>query len=140
MLRRTEWGPRLWRFLHACTFAFPEKPTPEQTRAFKQLLEALQIILPCPECKVHFGAHLTECPVEATCGSILQKWLVDFHNKVNTRLNKPVMTLVDAAQMYSAEDSTGGAAMCSWWTIILLTLISIFIGVIVGVFIIRRFR
>lgn len=130
MLRRTEWGPRLWKFLHACTFAFPENPTPEQTRGFEQLLQALQIILPCPECKLHFSAHLNECPPEATCGATLQKWLVDFHNKVNSRLNKPVVTLADAAQMYSAEDCPGGN--WSWVVVLLGLLVGISIGILLG--------
>ena len=125
MLRKSEWGPLLWKFLHACTFAFPENPTREETLAFEKLIESLPKIIPCPDCKAHFTDFLKVSPPQATCGDVLDKWLVDFHNTVNKRLNKPVITLAEASQMYN----TDGPSI--WWTYGAIFVLGILLGLFI---------
>jgi len=117
MLSKSQWGPRLWDFLHACSFALPEKPTEEQTKAFEKLLEALRVLLPCPKCRNHYNTFIEEKPAPATCGTDLQKWLVDFHNDVNERLGKPTIPLETVKANYISEAKFSGSATetSSFW-------------------------
>lgn len=102
LMRKSEWGPRLWNFLHACSFAFPSNPSPEQVEAFETLLKTLQTLLPCPHCRLHFNEYLEKCPPDTSCGDTLKDWLIDFHNAVNERLGKPVLTKEQAQAKYES--------------------------------------
>ena len=124
MLKKSEWGPRLWRFLHALSFAFPEKPTPEQVDAFHKLLDALKVLIPCPECRNHYCEYLGGSPAPTNCGQNLREWLVNFHNDVNVRLGKPVVSLAEAEKLYDATGDCGWGGMAFWFTIVI-----VFVGV-----------
>ena len=142
MLTKSQWGPKLWQFLHACSFAFPESPTPDQTEAFRKLLEALRVLLPCPLCRDHYNTFLEENPAPATCGSELQKWLVDFHNDVNTRIGKPPLSLDQAKDMHCSEETPGsgsGANTCGPWKIICFVLIGL-LALLLLILLVRWFR
>lgn len=110
MLTKSQWGPKLWQFLHACSFAFPENPTPDETEAFQKLLQALRIILPCPMCRDHYCSFLETNPAPATCGSELQQWMVDFHNDVNKRTGKPTVNIDEARGIHHADDAKSQCA------------------------------
>ena len=132
MLTMNQWGPKLWQFLHACSFAFPEDPTPDQTEAFRKLLEALRVLLPCPMCRDHYNAFLEENPAPATCGSELQKWLVDFHNDVNARIGKPPVNLDQAREMHNdpVQDSSGHGQKntgCNGWILFSFVLLGLLV-------------
>lgn len=105
-MRKSEWGPKLWAFLHALSFAFPKEPTQEEKIAFNSLLEALKILIPCPQCRTHYCSYLGESPAPITCGDDLRSWLVDFHNDVNRRTGKPEVSYSDAEKMYTDSKET----------------------------------
>ena len=128
MLTKNQWGPKLWDFLHACSFAFPDNPTPEQTQAFEKLLEALRVLLPCPNCRQHYNEFIEENPAPATCGVQLQKWLVDFHNDVNERLGKPRMSLDSVKENYDPLmqfSDTGGTSSLTIIVVVVIVVILI---------------
>ena len=102
-MRKSEWGPKLWSFLHACSFAFPEKPSDDQKKAFEDLLNALKILVPCPECREHYCEYITGSPAPLGCGDDLKAWLVEFHNNVNRRVGKQEFSYADAVKTYSEE-------------------------------------
>ena len=132
MLSKSQWGPRLWEFLHACSFAFPDTPTEEQTKAFEKLLEALRVLLPCPKCREHYNNFIIEKPAPATCGTDLQKWLVDFHNDVNQRLGKPTVPLETVKAGYTSEAALAKNTpkTSNFWMAIIITIIVIVIAAV----------
>jgi len=102
-MRKSEWGPKLWSFLHACSFAFPEKPSDDQKKAFEDLLNALKVLVPCPECRDHYCEYIAGSPAPLECGDDLKAWLVEFHNNVNKRVGKQEFSYADALKTYSEE-------------------------------------
>jgi hypothetical protein len=101
MLKKGEWGPILWKFLHACSFAFPKNPTKEESLAFDNLLNSLKKLVPCPECREHYCNYLEDSPPPNNDGEKIQKWLVDFHNSVNKRTGKPEISFDAAKNIHS---------------------------------------
>jgi hypothetical protein len=84
------WGPDGWRLLHTITYLYPEKPTLEIKKLYKEFFNALKDILPCRYCRASFNQYIHELPIEPALSSTkkLRLWLYRIHNKVNNKLRK----------------------------------------------------
>lgn len=102
------WGPSAWVFLHACSFSYPEDPSQADREGMFSLLSSLTTVLPCKKCRKHYlnyfsrtvGTHGASSVVLQSRDSV-SKWVVDLHNAVNVRLNKPVWQYDDVSKMYN---------------------------------------
>ena len=83
-LDRESLGRSTWNLLHEIVdnVEYNEK----SNSAFCSLMDNLQEIYPCKECRAHIGEYLEENPAEMT-----HEWLCTFHNEVNRRLNKTII-------------------------------------------------
>lgn len=84
------WGPGLWLFLHTISFNYPEIPSSTDKHNMLKFLRSLSDVLPCKTCSDHFKHHLAHDLDAAALASrdSFSRWLFDFHNKVNARLEK----------------------------------------------------
>lgn len=98
-----KWGPPLWYKMHMKTFNYPENPSNQDKMNVIQFFKNLPNIMPCEKCKKHYKRELIVNPIENVVHSrkSLIKRLVDFHNKVNVRLGKPIFTYKQAYALYS---------------------------------------
>lgn len=94
------WGPGLWTALHCMTFNYPETPNEHDKEDHEEYLKALSKTLPCMICRQHCKAYLLEHPPALSSRAEFIRWMVDFHNAVNTRLDKPVWELEDVYKTY----------------------------------------
>jgi hypothetical protein len=96
------WGSCLWRTIHILAIGYPDKPSYENTIAYKNFFENLWKVLPCHSCSVNYKRHLKEVPLDdyLVSNSKLFEWTVTLHNLVNAELNKPLMSLDDATKLY----------------------------------------
>lgn len=78
-----EWGRSAWKFLHACSFAYPENPTRKQKESALAVFNNLGDILPCPICRRHYKENIAINPPRVTNKETLSQWLVELHNSVN---------------------------------------------------------
>lgn len=103
------WGPSAWTFLHAVSFAYPETPSAEHKQAVLNLFGSLKHLLPCGECCSHYCSTFSSESLSKSLSSrdSFSRWLVDFHNSVNVRLQKPEFKYSDAQAKFMGED-----AMC----------------------------
>ena len=83
-----EWGKSAWKFLHACSFAYPENPTRKQRESAFSVFNYLGDILPCPICQGHYKDNVAVNPPRVSSKGELSKWLVEIHNTVNRSRNK----------------------------------------------------
>ena len=85
------WGPGMWFFLHTMSLNYPLKPTQADKRKYAQFLRSLGHVLPCSSCSEHckdyFQKYFDEDAVLSSRES-LAKWLYEFHESVNMRLDK----------------------------------------------------
>lgn len=105
-MKTSLWGSHAWKFLHAVTFAYPENPSEAHKDAARHLFTSLKLLLPCGDCCSHYCMEFDKHHFEKHLQSrdLLSKWLVDFHNKVNKRLQKPEETWESAAAIYLNQD------------------------------------
>lgn len=99
------WGPALWTTLHTMSFNYPEQPTEEEKAQYRDFFHALKYVLPCGECRRHYANGIEKTyPLEPALKNrdTLSRWLVDFHNVVNKRLNKPIVPYDSVKEKYES--------------------------------------
>lgn len=109
-------GAGLWISIHKATLFLTEDE-------FIRYVRQLQKNFPCAHCKEHFGRYLQDKPPEKyktikiehkgkvmELGMFLWSW--EFHNAVNKRLNKPIMSWDTACQLFiEADDCSKSCAV-----------------------------
>ena len=101
-ITKYEWGNAVWFILHTSSLHAPE-PVSDSFVTFKNLLYALQFLLPCPKCRLHLSQNLQyidmdNCPQNR---EELFKCTWELHNIVNKSDNKPVVGLQEAFGIYT---------------------------------------
>lgn len=79
---RDKLGKSTWYLLHEIV----KHADPEYDPAFMLLMKTLGVLYPCPHCREHIKEYLESRRVEMT-----EKWVCEFHNAVNVRLNKTIV-------------------------------------------------
>ena len=79
------WGPHGWKFMHYVSLGYPQQPTENDKRNYKEFYSNLKNVLPCKTCAINYERNLTELPIDNALQSrdSLVKWVIDIHNKVN---------------------------------------------------------
>jgi hypothetical protein len=103
MVSKSVWGPCVWYLFHTLAY----KAVPENFAEIKaELIQYIQRIcanLPCPECTQHATEYMKQHSrvlSMITTKEQLQQFLVDFHNVVNVRKQKPRFTYEQADAKY----------------------------------------
>lgn len=97
-------GPPLWFVLHNASVYYPENASPLHAERMKNIILGLPVLLPCETCKEHATNFIEEnkhllsdiCKTKKS----LFEFFVDFHNYVNERLQKPVLSYEEASKIY----------------------------------------
>jgi hypothetical protein len=99
------WGPPLWFTLHNSASKYPMSPSAIVREKMKNIIIGLPVLLPCEVCKEHATAYIEKYfdQLDEICSTRdnLFKFFVDFHNKVNERHDKPLMTYETAYKLYN---------------------------------------
>jgi len=90
------WGSEGWHFLHFICLNYPEQPTEEDKKEYKQFFESLPIVMPCPPCGYHFEQNMIKHPIRIESNKDLFEWSVDMHNEVNAMNDKPILSYEEA--------------------------------------------
>ena len=98
------WGPSFWFTLHNSALGYPEHPTNHVKERMKSFLHGLPIMLPCEKCYHHAIDYLetrkSDIDEIVSSRNSLFNFFVDFHNHVNRRNNKMLLTYTAAREMY----------------------------------------
>lgn len=97
------WGRLGWKWLHETAIDYPLDPTPQEAAAVALRLRSFAAHLPCGECRGHATAYLAKNPPALSNTYALQSWAWRFHNAVNKRLGKPVITYEMYCRIYARE-------------------------------------
>jgi len=94
-----EWGPRLWFYLHTSSI-FAEELSPLSTQQWEALhmwFRSINRLIPCKKCSS------TKLPkTNVTCPRDITKALIGYHNKINRRFGKPMLTEEEARSLYTS--------------------------------------
>ena len=109
----TSWGTTVWNMLHTLAEHINEKSFNEIREEFLYIIYCICTSLPCENCNCHAKGYFDnkinfleaikdelENPI-ITNKEELRMFLFDFHNEVNSNLNKPLMMIEEYKQKYS---------------------------------------
>lgn len=104
----TIWGPHYWFFLHTMAFHYPIYPTSIQKKLYHRFIHNLHEFLPNKTISTTFQNILKHNPVTPYLDTRddFIKWMHHIHNKINIRLDKPVISLSDHYQEYQVYFET----------------------------------
>lgn len=95
------WGEHLWGLIHTMTIIDFEESGPHNQRIFV-CLKGMGAAIPCSICRAHYENEINKFNFhnlnEPMC---LFRWSVDFHNEVNAKLGKPIVTYEEALEKWT---------------------------------------
>jgi FAD-linked sulfhydryl oxidase len=104
-LTKGVWGPRAWHWLHSKSVDYPENPSRQQKLSMLAEFWGFVQTLPCPTCRSHATIYARSFPPDLSGSRGFQIWAWRFHNAVNQRLGKPLMSAEKYQQTYREEIS-----------------------------------
>jgi len=101
IMSKNVWGPPTWRLLHCLSVKAKDTMTPPQLNDLKTILERIVSNLPCPLCSTHAKSYfkLNKFNTIITLNQ-LRYFMFVFHNNVNSRINKPLITYEEHNILY----------------------------------------
>ena len=99
------WGPSFWFTLHNGASKYPISASPIAQERMKGFILGIPEMLPCAACKVHATNYIEKNMDnldEIVSGrESLFKFFNHFHNMVNKRYNKPIVSVEEGHKKYS---------------------------------------
>lgn len=93
IMSKNVWGPPTWQLLHCMSIKAKDIMTPIQIKQLMVLIERVASNLPCPTCSSHAKSYFKQHHYnQLTTLPQLRHFLFTFHNNVNLRLKKSVIT------------------------------------------------
>ena len=102
------WGPHAWIFLHTITLNYPENPTPEQKKYYKDFFESLIHVIPCDKCRYNYSKKILKYPINVESRMKLVEWLLFIHNDVNKSNGEKEMSMSEFFKIYREMYSNNG--------------------------------
>lgn len=93
----------MWDHIHQRSICWPREPTPTQVAAELYYIEALLESLPCEECKTHALEYFRTHPINLYQNMGYRFWGFNFHNSVNARLQKDILSFSDFEDLYRID-------------------------------------
>lgn len=103
---REELGRSTWVLLHTLAAQLPEKPTRQQQRDVRTLIDVLTRIYPCGDCASHWSHIVRAEPPRMHTRQEFEQWLCRAHNVVNRSLGKPMYNCNVVGLRWAALDCT----------------------------------
>jgi len=101
----TVWGPAMWFSLHNGASKYPKSASLFWKDRMKSFIQGIPVMIPCENCADHACAYIESqsCNLETIVSSRdnLMIFFIDFHNFVNERLGKPIMSREAARKMFN---------------------------------------
>ena len=101
------WGEGVWLFLHLGSLVANQVLSKEEAEKYWGFIEGLPYMMPCKSCAVHARAYVDASRADrknicATRDSLLA-FFVRFHNSVNARTGKPLITVEQVKNMQKGK-------------------------------------
>jgi hypothetical protein len=99
-LSTAQWGPTIWKLLHIAASRIGcgvDIIDTDSANAFYFVINRLNEVLPCAECKSHTKAYISSHKFDPRTLTgfelrlYIEQWLLDFHNAVRSRKGQPII-------------------------------------------------
>lgn len=97
------WGPHAWFFLHTIAINYPDSPSKEMIKNYKNFIASFIEIIPCNTCKKGIKKIIRQKPLTLKVlggRESFVDWMNNIHNEVNKKLGKKRYTLDESIEYY----------------------------------------
>jgi hypothetical protein len=101
-ISKQDWSHPTWFLIHFIAANIPQKISQDDAVSFKAFIVCLRYLLPCPECRKHMNEYIETTDIDPYLKrrNDIFLWTVNFHNDVNKRLMKEVVSAEDVFDLY----------------------------------------
>ena len=130
------WGPHYWFFLHTISMTYPKYPNAATKKKYYEFIQNLPLFIPVEKISTEFYKLIEEHPITPYLDNkeSLIRWMHFIHNKINTKLEKPTVTLGKFYENYYEAYKPTNVKMMEYYKlrqkIIYITVVCFIIGVI----------
>ena len=130
------WGPKFWFFLHTISLTYPNYPNTITKKKYYELIQNLPTFLPIEEIASNFSKLLDQFPIQPYLDNkeSFIKWVWFIHNKINEKLEKPIISLNDFYIKYYENYKTKNMKLIEFYKIrqklVYIAIILVFCGLI----------
>ena len=130
------WGPHYWFFLHTISMTYPKYPNAVTKKKYYEFIQNLPLFIPVENISTEFCKLIEEYPITPYLDNkeSLIRWMHFIHNKINTKLEKPSITLSKFYENYYEAYKPTNMKMMEYYKlrkkIIYITCICFIIGII----------
>jgi hypothetical protein len=91
------WGPHYWFFLHTLAMTYPHHPNTITKKKYYEFIQNLPLFLPVENISGEFSKLIEKYPITPYLDDrdSFVRWMHFIHNKINEKLEKPVISLND---------------------------------------------
>ena len=85
------WGPSMWHYLHTMSFNYPNHPSVEEKRHYRDFVISLRNVLPCQHCRANLNKNLKVLPLHMSHMAnrdSFSRYIYKLHELVNKMLGK----------------------------------------------------
>ena len=131
------WGPHYWFFLHTVAMCYPHRPNAITKKKYYEFIQNIPMFIPVENMSSYFSQLLDQYPVSPYLDSrdAFIRWMHFIHNKINQRLEKPIISLSKFYEYYYEQYKPKDLKMREYYKsrskIIYLLIVFIFIIAII---------
>lgn len=102
MIDKNSWGEYLWHTIHFVSLGYPNNPSSNDKKYYKDFYVNLKNVLPCQECSEHYAENLKKYNIDKFLDTRekLFEWTILIHNEVNRMLGKSEWSVKEAYNYY----------------------------------------
>ena len=95
----------IWSILHDLSFLYLDSPDKEVVNIMISLLKDELLTIRCPVCRKHYVSYIKDVNFNEICSCKLNliKWLIDLHNDINKKLDKPILSYEEVFKRYNLD-------------------------------------
>lgn len=103
MIDKNSWGEYLWHTIHFVSLGYPNNPSSNDKKYYKDFYVNLKNVLPCQECSEHYEENLKKYNIDKFLDTRekLFEWTILIHNEVNRMLGKSEWSVKEAYSYYT---------------------------------------
>tara|TARA_E500000178_G_C17024135_1_gene757083 strand:+ start:787 stop:1230 length:444 start_codon:yes stop_codon:yes gene_type:complete len=103
MIDKNSWGEYLWHTIHFVSLGYPNNPSSNDKKYYKDFYINLKNVLPCQECSEHYAENLKKYNIDKFLDTRekLFEWTILIHNEVNRMLGKSEWSVKEAYNYYT---------------------------------------
>ena len=99
------WGPHAWFFLQSISLNYPENPTDNDKKIYKDFFLSLKNLLPCEKCRNHYNINLNKHNIDdyLTNNQTLLQWTLNIQNELKGENNNKTCSLEECVDYYNNQ-------------------------------------